>query len=253
MKEIFSIILVTLLLGTSTAMALAVETPTPSTAPTKTLPGDTLTKEITNLKEKIASRVAELKLVEKRGIIGIVSEVKDTQFTLTDSKGDTRFVDVDELTKFSGTDSKSTFGISDIKKGMSLAILGRYNKQSERLLARFVKQISQPIFLSGRVTEIDSEDFSFVIKDKDGKTTNIDVENLTKTKSYTKEDGLIKAGFSKINTGDSVVLSGFPDKKDPSRIVATRILILLDYSKTDDTKTASDTTKAPAKPTSVEQ
>src|SRR3989344_3553663 len=123
MKEIFSIILVTLLLGTSTAMALAVETPTPSTAPTKTLPGDTLTKEITNLKEKIASRVAELKLVEKRGIIGIVSEVKDTQFTLTDSKGDTRFVDVDELTKFSGTDSKSTFGISDIKKGMSLAIL----------------------------------------------------------------------------------------------------------------------------------
>jgi hypothetical protein len=49
----------------------------------------------------IASRVAQLKLVEKRGIIGVVTNTTNTQITVTDSQNNTRFIDVDELTKFS--------------------------------------------------------------------------------------------------------------------------------------------------------
>ncbi|MDP3940921.1 MAG: hypothetical protein Q8Q49_01285 [bacterium] len=253
MKDIFAIILVILLLGASTALTLAAETATPSPSPKKSLPGDSLTKEITNLKEKIASRVAELKLVEKRGIVGIVTEVKDTEITLSDSKGNTRFVDVDELTKFTGSDSKATFGISDIKKDMSLAILGRYNKQSERLLARFVKQITLPKFLSGTITDIDKTGFSFSLKDASGKTIDIDVENVTKTQSYTKENGVVRSGFSKLFVGDSVVLSGFPDKKDPTRIVATRVLLLSDFTKKTEIESSPPTTRPSAKPTATEQ
>ena len=77
------------------------------------------------------------KLVEKRGIIGTVTDSSDTQITVTDIAGNIRFVDVDELTKFYSSDSK-TFGISDIKNGMTIGVLGLYNKQSRRILAREV-------------------------------------------------------------------------------------------------------------------
>ncbi len=36
--------------------------------------------------ENIASRVAELKLVEKRGIVGVVTDVSNTQITISDAK-----------------------------------------------------------------------------------------------------------------------------------------------------------------------
>jgi hypothetical protein len=60
----------------------------------------------------------------------------------------------------------------------------------------------------------------------DNKTFNIDIENATKTFSFTTTDGLIKAGFSKIVTGESLVVSGYPDKKDPNTIIASRIILL---------------------------
>lgn len=220
---------------------------TPTTAPTKKMQSNTLTAQISNLKDKIASRVAELKLVEKRGIVGTVDEVKDTVISLTDRKGKTRFVDVDELTKFVGTDSKKSLGISDIKKGMKIAVLGRYNKQTERILARFIEEVSIPEFLTGTIRDVDATNFAFSITQSNGKIVDIDVENISKTQSYSKEDGLTKAGFSKLLVGDQVVITGFPDKTNPKRIVATRTLILTDFRKAEPTTeptTVAPTTKA---------
>ena len=77
-------------------------TPTPTTAayPTaKEALDKKLNEQINNLKEKIASRVSELNLVERRGMIGVISEVSGNKITLTDASGKTRFVDVDEITK----------------------------------------------------------------------------------------------------------------------------------------------------------
>lgn len=211
---------------------------TPSLAPTNKMQSDSLTAQITNLKEKIASRVAELKLVEKRGIVGTVAEVKDTQISITDRKGKTRFIDVDELTKFIGSDSKTSLDISAIKKGMKIAVLGRFNKQSERILARFVEEVSLPEFFTGTIKDIDSTNFAFSVADANGKIVDVDVENITKTQSYNKEDGTIRAGFSKLLVGDQVVITGFPDKTNPKRILATRILILTDFRKVEPTTEA---------------
>ncbi len=250
MRKALTIITVALFLQLSTTLAPAASTPTPSSSPSKTIPSDSLTKQITNLKEKIASRVAELKLVEKRGIIGVVTEVKDTQITLTDIRGDIRFIDVDELTKFTGSDSKAAFGISDIKKGTKLAILGRYNKESKRLLARFIDEITISEFVSGTIKEINSANFSFTLETADKKTIGIAVENTTKTQSYNKIDGVVKFGFSKFRIGDCAVVIGYPDKTDPARVVATRLLVLTDFRKEgSDNLTLSPTGKSSSKTT----
>src|SRR3972149_12145987 len=75
-------------------------------------------EKIQKLKEMVASRVAELKLVEKRGILGTVKEVsKNTQLTIEDNKGNLRIIDIDELTRFQGLSASKSFGISDVKAG----------------------------------------------------------------------------------------------------------------------------------------
>ena len=172
----------------------------------------------------IASRVAQLKLVEKRGIIGKVSDVTNTQIAVTDLQNNTRFVDVDELTKFSSPNAKGTYGISDITKDMTIGILGLYNKESRRILARFVNTTTTPFIIHGGVAKIDNENFSLSITTEEGKQMTVDIANITRTSSYTSEAGYIRSGFSKIKENYNIVVSGALDIKDKNRMTATRVI-----------------------------
>lgn len=172
----------------------------------------------------IASRVAQLKLVEKRGIVGKVTDVSNTQITITDLQNNTRFVDVDELTKFSSPKAKGAYGISDITKDTTLGILGLYNKESRRILARFVNVITIPLIIHGGIATIDSEDFLINITTDDGQQMTVDVESLTRTYSYTQELGYIRSGFSKLKENYNVVIIGVSDINKQNRMTATRII-----------------------------
>lgn len=185
---------------------------------------DVLDEQVSELKDKIASKVAELNLVEKRGIIGTVTDVTGTQITMSDLKSDTRFVDVDELTKFSGEDP--SFGFSDIKKGMSLSVVGLYNKQSRRILARLVEEKSLIKILHGFVATIDPENFIIYIASSNNEQITVDVETTTKTFSYDQEEkDILRSGFSKIKEGQSIFVVGSEDRIDADRIDADRIII----------------------------
>jgi hypothetical protein len=198
--------------------------PSPSTSD-KSAISQKLNDEINNLKEKIASRVSELNLVEKRGIIGAVSEVSGNQITMTDTAGKTRFVDVDEITKFSSPASK-TFGLSDLTKGKRVSILGLYNKQSKRLLARFINSSVDPAYVSGTISALDTKNYHVTLTNDSQKQSNIDVETTTKMFSYTKDGGLTKISFTKLDTGVRAFAMGYPDKNDTSLIVADRIIVV---------------------------
>lgn len=180
-------------------------------------------EQINELKDRIASRVAELKLVEKRGIMGIVTDSSQTQITLSDIKDETRFVDVDELTKFDG--EASDFGISDIEEGQTLGILGLYNKQSRRLLARVITELTIPRFITGVVENKDEENFTVTVVEEEDKVYIVDYERSTRTFSYSKEDGLVRSGFSEIEAGQNVIVSGFSVDEKETRIEGDRILI----------------------------
>jgi hypothetical protein len=201
---------------------------TPSSAPAaedKSAISEKLNEEINNLKEKIASRVSELNLVEKRGIIGTVTEVSGNQVTISDVSGKTRFIDVDEITKFSSPSTK-TFGISDLTKGTRISSLGLYNKQSKRLLARFVNATVDPVYVSGTIGTVDTKNFQLTIISENQKASRIDNQNTTKILNYDKDAGFTKLGFSKLIAGDRIFVMGYPDKTDKSLIVADRIVVI---------------------------
>lgn len=198
--------------------------PTVSPAPTVTKQ-DKLIDEINTLKEKVASKVAELQLVEKRGIIGMVTDVTGNKITLQDSNSNTKIVDVDELTKFSSPGVKGTFGISDISKGTVMSVTGLYNKQSKRILARFINTTTLPVYLSGVITDIDKANYTITIINEKQIKTIIDIENITKTQTYTEADGLQRIGFSKLKVDERVYAAGFMDEKQKNRMTGSRIII----------------------------
>lgn len=229
MKRSFFIIILFLILAIGVPKNIygAAATSTPIVTPTQ---GDI--QQIDDLKNRIASRVAQLKLVEKKGIIGTVTDTTNSQISLTDVNGNIRFVDVDELTKFSNSNASGiSFGISDINKGMTLGVIGLYNKQSRRILARQVSVLTIPKILIGVVSSIDSKNFNFYIVSEDNKQTFIDVETVTKTYSYNTGAALASAGFSKIKVDESIIAIGFPDKENPDHIIASRILLFPDIPK----------------------
>lgn len=226
MRKTFFTIIFLLILGGYLPKSIYAQTTTPSPAIT---PTQADIQQIDALKNQIASKVAQLNLVEKRGIIGTVTDANNSQITLTDVNGNIRFVDVDELTKFSNPNvSGTSFGISDITKNMTLGILGLYNKQSRRILAREIDVLTLPNILTGAVYSVDNKNFNFYIVSEDNKQTFIDVENITKTYSYSAGAVLVNAGFSKIKVSETVMVIGFFDKQNNDHIIASRIILLPD-------------------------
>lgn len=183
-----------------------------------------ITKQIDQLKDKVASKVAELKLVEKRGLLGKVTDATDTQITITDLDGNIRFVDVDEFTKFSSPSQSSSFGISDIKKGDYIGALGLYNKESRRTLARFVNVMDVPEYITGVIVSKDAVKYDLVVATAD-KNINVSIENVTKTYLFNEDGKLVKGGFSVIEPKQNIIVSGFFDPKDKNTITAGRIFI----------------------------
>lgn len=233
MKNIVSIIAVTILLITNSTPAFAVATPTPSpsTSPTNDDQTQAIDQKLNELKNKISNKVAQLKLVEKRGFLGTVTESTSTQITLTDIHGAMRYVDVDELTKFSSSQIQGTFGISDIKKGMLLEILGLYNKESEHTLARVISYETEAIYIHGTVTSIDNANRNVTVTTDTGKSIVLSMTTTSKIETYTKADGLTKANFAAVEKDQHVIASGFSDKTQSNTIDIGHMILFTELPK----------------------
>ena len=236
MKKLISIIIVIILLTAASTVVSKAATPTPSqgatttpsisVSPTPQDAGEKINAQINQLKERIASKVAELNLVEKRGVIGTVNDTSGNQITFNDLAGEKRYIDVDEITKFSSPSANSSFGLSDLVKGTIISVLGQYNKNSQRILARFIDTYTTPTFLSGRISNLDTKNYTITVTDENQKQTNVDVQTLTVISNYTKDSGIAKYGFSKLVIGDRVMVTGFPDKTDKTLLIGSRVLDL---------------------------
>ncbi len=197
---------------------------------------DKINEKVDELKDKVASRVAELNLVEKKGIVGVVEKVSSNQITINDLKNKTRIIDIDEITKFSSNEN-SSYELSDIKKGSQISALGLYNKDSRRLLARFVNEVSIPLFVSGVVTSVNEENFTITLTTQEEKKYIIDIERVTKTLIY-KDGDLTSSGFSKISPGENTIVSGFENLKEKNRITASRLIIFSNIPQNPNVKAA---------------
>ncbi len=180
-------------------------------------------EKIQKIKDIVASKVAELNLVEKRGIIGIIKEVSGMRIVITDIKGNTRQIEADELTKFSLSNKDA--GISDLEKGKKYSFVGLYNRDTQKLLARTISSTSTiPAQFEGSISSIDVKGFQLTIVNEKGESKKIDIESSTKTSLADEEGDLVKSGFSKLEENERILAIGFWDKKDSTLMSATRLI-----------------------------
>lgn len=218
MKHAFVFILLLTVLITVPSLAFAATGTTSAT-----------TQKIENLKERIATKVAQLKTTQRRAVYGTVKATSITSFTVETPTRDLKIELTDDITVIQYLKGKrTTLALEDIAKGDTVVVFGQFDTTLDLLIARVVFiQGVLPQHAAGTVTGRDDKEFTLTIATPQDQTYTIDIEKTTKTVLWDKvKKELVKSSFSKIATGSAIHVMGSAVPKKELRISADRILDL---------------------------
>lgn len=184
-------------------------------------------KRIEELKDRIATKVAELSQTQRRAIFGTVKSVSVSTATIETQTKDIKIELTDDIKIFQMLKGKRTqLSIDDLSKGDVVTVFGDYDATLDLLKAKVIFiQAALPSRIAGKVTEIDKTAFAVTVKPQDAPTVTVDIEKSTKTNIWDGKS-ITKGGFSKITVGDTVHVVGSAVPKKENRINADRILDL---------------------------
>lgn len=185
--------------------------------------------EIQDLKEKIATKVAELRKKNQKAVAGHIDSIKGAVIMATSADASEYEVKLDEsLTKTYqiGTGYKEIKS-SDLKKGDYIIVTGPMLDKT--IDANVIYRDEQYVVMSGKVTEVDKTDFFLKVTTTSKDNVTIDIETKTlqqllNIKTLQPE----KTVFSKIKEGDTVHFAAKKDIKvtEENRYSALRVLII---------------------------
>lgn len=203
-------------------------TATPSATP-KISTASATTKKIEDLKDRLATKVAELRQTSRRALYGTVKSTSITSFVVETKTKDVKIEMLDEIKVIQYLKGKRTsLTTDDIAKGDLVTIFGEHDTTLDLLKANIVFiQSADPARVSGVVTARDDQEFTLTMTTPQNQSYIIDIEKVTKTFAWdrTKKE-IVKSGFTKIAVGATVHIVGFPVPKKENRISADRILDL---------------------------
>jgi preprotein translocase subunit YajC len=225
MKKIIAICLLTLIILANASLGRAQDATSAATvSPTPTKED----KEIIDLKDKIATKVAELNKANQSAVSGYVTKVSDTSFKIK-STDDTEYeIKVDSIvTKFyqSTTGQKKNLEYSNIKKDTYVVVSGP--QLDKTINANSVWVDEEFVVLVGKVSEVNKDDLSLKVATSEKDTYSLDIESSTKQLMFnTKTLDLERTGFSKIKEGDTIHFVIKKTNKAETRYSAIRMLIV---------------------------
>lgn len=162
-------------------------------------------KEIQQLKDKIANKVSEIRKKNNKAVSGFVVS-NDGKMMKIDNNGEENQVKFDEtLTKYFriiGTQKKE-IKTDDIVKNDYVIITGIV---ADNIITANVVLVDENFLVdSGKITEIDKENYSIKVLTSDKNTYNLDIQTITKQYMINIKTLLPETiGFSKLKEGDTV-------------------------------------------------
>lgn len=253
-RNLILIIFITaiILLAGGTRITLA---QTSSPAPTDASPSVTTfidkLKQIELLKEKIATKVTQIRQNEKSGVGGTIKSLGDTTITLTtlskeqtvSYSEDTIFFKMTDAGKSDPLDVKQA---KKLKIGDELAILGYFDTAHTSFSAKYIYMFASPQTVFGKIADKDTANYTITVTTPKGNML-VDIETYTKIWSYTKKGGLARGGFSKLKQNDTVHVFATANPKEDNRFSANKIISLNFESATPSaTPTASSDETSPS-------
>lgn len=185
-------------------------------------------KQVEDLKERLATKVAQLSQTERRAIYGTVKATTISTLTIETATKDIKIELTDDITVFQMLKGKRTkLTIEDVSKGDIVTVFGEWDTAVEVLKAKsiFIHNASDALqHVVGTIMETKKSDYTITIKTKKEETYIIDFETTTKTTVWSKDAGMEKGGFSKLLPGDMIIVTGTAVPKKENRISAVRIL-----------------------------
>ncbi|EKE13709.1 MAG: hypothetical protein ACD_12C00856G0002 [uncultured bacterium] len=203
------------------------ETASQSASPTTTSSAEE--SDIKVLKEKVANKVSEIRQKNNKAISGFVISNKSSFITLKTYENEEFEVELDDtLTKYfkiSGTQKKE-IEADVIEKDDYIIVTGVLIDKKITANSIFVDEGF--LVETGKVTEIDKENYSIKIVTTAKDNFTLDIENSTKQSMLNIKTNVTElAGFSKIKEGDTVhfVVKQLASNKNNS-YSAVKILII---------------------------
>jgi len=188
-----------------------------------------LEPEVQDLKDKIATKVAELRSASQKAVAGTIISIEDDVIMISSSDGNDYEINVDEsLTEtFQVTTGFKEINSGELEVGDYIIVTGpRLDKTVD---ASVIYRDTEYIVLSGKVTEADDTDFIVRVTTTSKENYTIDIEkNTTQRLLNIKTFETEKIGFSKIKEGDTIHFAAQkdPDTAEVNRVSGVRILII---------------------------
>ena len=184
---------------------------------------------IKQLKDKLASRVAELNVLSQKVFWGQVKTLSDQKIIMTAGSNEVNISLNDDTiySQISSVFKKKTITLDTFKSGQSIFSWGTFNSSTNTLSARAIVINELPLYIVGKINSPDKKNFQFSLSSKD-KNYLVDHQVTTSDFSYGLEKGLVKSGFSKFSEGQQVFVVGdlTTDKNGKELLSAQRIIIL---------------------------
>ncbi len=222
-----------LFLPKSVAGQTTTPSPTASPSPTGIIGSlENNLEKIKLLKDKVATKVAEIRSNEKKAFFGKVTALGKDDLTLDLGKSETITVKPSEDTNYYTLDQngdRNDSSKSKLKEGTPLSVFGYFDLGNKQIDAKYIYIGPIPLHLVGKITDLDRKNFTVSIKTMSQDDWTIDIETFTKTLTISK-GSLQKGGFSKLSPGDLVHITGQVNSKEKNRASALRILVLSDLT-----------------------
>ncbi len=186
--------------------------------------------EAQTLKEKIASKVAELQQKDQRAVSGIITAISDTAIKIKNIEEITYTVKLDkDLTKvfIIADGDKSEAQLTDLKKGDYIIVSGPIDNRN--VTANSIYEDEQFFIGSGKISEINLTDFYIKALTKEKDTYTLDIETSTKKFMLNTKTLEIEATtLAKIKEGDTIhfIYQKTGEEREKNRYSAQKILII---------------------------
>lgn len=208
-KSLILIIAVLVLLVPSAWAITMTPSPNPSITPVATTSASlesTAEASIKNLRDRIASKVAQLRKRDEQAVSGQIISMTDSELVIESIFGKKETIQLDEtLTKyyrFTGS-AREEITKADTKVGQYIVVLGP--RSSDKIIANEVFKDELYQSKSGRVTEVNASKSTIKIDTFDKETITVSIEGTTAIQAINPSSASIVAGtFARIKEGDTV-------------------------------------------------
>jgi hypothetical protein len=183
-------------------------------------------KQIEDLKDRLATKAAELSQTQRSAIAGPVKATSISSFTVETKTKDMKIELTDDIKVIQYLKGKRTvLTTDDIAKGDNVIVFGFYDSTLDLIKASVVFiDGTHETRVSGKITEIDKVNFTITVQGPGNTSTLVDVEKTTRAFDWVMGKGLEKGGFSKLAVGSLCTVTGTPVPKETNRISASRII-----------------------------